>query len=578
MNGFFNSNNKEGESISFKSSASTFAASSSVTNSVNGASWLFSADTKIQSITPNYNHGVAEVYDVKYMYHDLSRVYTFDLSSTPEVFSELDFSKFKNCISYKITNSNVTGFTFPNTSISSTPLTIYVNNNKIKELDFSPFTNLGISATIRAHDNNLMTAITLSSSGGTLNTFWMSFCPLMTEIDLSGLNDISGNFFLNNNSSLSSVTFPTIVNALTDLRLYSCDFKSLDLTPLTNFSTKFDISTNINLTAITFPTTSTEIISGGFNNLTSIPNLTLTGLTGIREIRFSNNTSMTTIAFPSHSLDIISIYGGGCDLLTDLDFSPLSGFGGIFSVASSGVLSGITFPNSSNTWTSPNFSSCNFNYLDLSSMSGLTGTLNISSNVNLTGITFPSTTRVTGINANGSDLYDTVDLSPLSNLGGTIEFEGNANLDTLTFPNTSQSITKLSLSSCGFVGELNLNILSGLNSYVATSNISTLTNIVFPTTSAQFTNLYLYQCDLDYIDFNPISGGTSNGIVVWLNDNAMAVADVNHILYDLDSFGWTGGTLRIEGTNDAPDGSSGGFNGTGATENLTAKSWTITKS
>ena len=101
----------------------------------------------------------------------------------------------------------------------------------------------------------------------------------------------------------------------------------------------------------------------------------------------------------------------------------------------------------------------------------------------------------------------------------------------------------------------------------------------------------MYACSLGYVDFKPLSGGTlisgGTGIPRFeLFGNAMTTADVNHTLYDLDLIstinysGWTAtsGTTgaRLDITaNSAPDGSSGGYNGTASTLSLASKGWTI---
>ena len=53
-----------------------------------------------------------------------------------------------------------------------------------------------------------------------------------------------------------------------------------------------------------------------------------------------------------------------------------------------------------------------------------------------------------------------------------------------------------------------------------------------------------------------------------------------NISTNLNPAGWTGTTLDMGGTNDAPDGSSGGFNGLAALSSLTGatNNWTITTS
>jgi hypothetical protein len=60
----------------------------------------------------------------------------------------------------------------------------------------------------------------------------------------------------------------------------------------------------------------------------------------------------------------------------------------------------------------------------------------------------------------------------------------------------------------------------------------------------------------------------------------MFTLNINEILYDLNEIGWTGCTLLIDGTNEPPDSSSGGYNGLAALGVLTsaAKLWTATTS
>ena len=91
---------------------------------------------------------------------------------------------------------------------------------------------------------------------------------------------------------------------------------------------------------------------------------------------------------------------------------------------------------------------------------------------------------------------------------------------------------------------------------------------------------YADNCDLGYVDFTPFSGLTNvNGCTVTLSSNNMTAGEVNHILVDLDSIsvgGYTGRVILISGTNAAPDGSSGGFDGLTAKSNLITKGFTVT--
>ena len=74
-----------------------------------------------------------------------------------------------------------------------------------------------------------------------------------------------------------------------------------------------------------------------------------------------------------------------------------------------------------------------------------------------------------------------------------------------------------------------------------------------------------------------MSGGTfDSSSTIYLYDNTMTATEVNHFLTDFDNIGWTGVTLDISGSNSAPDGSSGGFDGITARNSLTGKTWSIT--
>jgi len=128
-----------------------------------------------------------------------------------------------------------------------------------------------------------------------------------------------------------------------------------------------------------------------------------------------------------------------------------------------------------------------------------------------------------------------------------------------------------------------------------------LTNIIFPNSNQFFKNsqnnegggtFALHSCNLDYIDFTPLSGatllsGTTQGNPrISLRDNGMSADTVNHILVDFSGnatynpTGWSNINLNIGGTNEAPNYSSGGYDGIAARNFLTGSpyNWTITHS
>lgn len=186
----------------------------------------------------------------------------------------------------------------------------------------------------------------------------------------------------------------------------------------------------------------------------------------------------------------------------------------------------------------------------------------------------------------GNDIK-TLDLSNVA-LGNDINFSGNADLSSITFKSTGNTILAgLLLHQCN-LGSLDLsNVpIGGTNGMFYFYSNPNLTNITFKSSgNGLLKDFRAYSCDLGYI--NLASGGMSlaaNNCSIQLQDNAMGVADVNHILVDLYSLvsgepgggSYTGRTINIGGTNDAPDNSSGGYDGLTAKSNLEGKGFTVT--
>jgi len=103
---------------------------------------------------------------------------------------------------------------------------------------------------------------------------------------------------------------------------------------------------------------------------------------------------------------------------------------------------------------------------------------------------------------------------------------------------------------------------------------TSMTSLILPNSNQTISIFQAFSCNvLGYIDFKTLSGSSSNGINIMVNDNNWSSSIVNHVLYDLDKIGWLSGTCTICGTNSTPDTSSGGYNGILAYNNLTGKSW-----
>lgn len=357
------------------------------------------------------------------------------------------------------------------------------------------------------------------------------------ELNFSELINCAS-YTMNGNTLLTGVTFPSTSINVNGITAFFCDLRNIDLTVIPNIGNTINFSGNYNLTALTIPSSSVR-------------------------------------SFTNFSIGNCSIYGR-------LDFSGYTGgFGGTLDFTGAQNLTGLTFPsNSTNitffyiSGTSPGGSL--IDPLDLSGLSGLGGTFTISQ-ISSPYINFPNVSNLTTtFNVNGNQNVKDYDLTGI-NLGGSVGIQSHTSLTAVTFPSVSNSITGLSLGTNTSIKDFDLSPLSGINSNISCGSCSSLSGITFPTVYTSIPQLLFNSCNFsDYVNFTPLTSNTNNDVYIRLDSNAIPTTGVNHILYDFDNFGWTGGTLLINGgTNGAPDGSSGGFDGTGSTANLLTKGWTV---
>jgi hypothetical protein len=287
----------------------------------------------------------------------------------------------------------------------------------------------------------------------------------------------------------------------------------------------------------------------------------------------------------------------------------LSGLGGDFRIQSNSGLTSVTHSVSSRNFTTYYAYNCNITgNLNLIPLSGLGGDFQVYSNPNITGITHSISSQVFLIyHAYNCNLTGNLNLTPLSGLGGDFRVYSNTYLTGITHSVSLQNFTAYQAFSCNLIGTLDLSPLTKLGGsssgtfqgIVRVYSNPNLTNIIFPSTNQFFKNAQnnefggafaLHSCNLDYVDFTPLSGatlvsGTTQGMPrISLRDNNMSAIDVNHILVDFSGnttynpTGWSNVNLNIGGTNDPPDSSSGGYDGLAAISFLTGSpyNWIIT--
>ena len=321
-----------------------------------------------------------------------------------------------------------------------------------------------------------------------------------------------------------------------------------------------------NSVSYTYPNSSTKTIKLRTNRLTDVTSinmqddgvvgaLNLSAFTKCGSFNFNTNTDLTGITIPPSSTIGFSVFNiSSCDIYGRVDLSGYTNLGGQISLINNPNITGVTFPNSSVGISNFRIGDNNFTHdLIISGLTGMGGSIEIY-DIKSSNIIFPnSSSNITSFNMNYCKFLSSVDLTPLSKLGGSVILQGNTGVTSYTLANNSRPITNLNISQSPLVTSLDLSPLSGVSGNISVGNATSLTNLILPSVfGGPVTFLYVAGCSL------PASG-------------------INYVLYTADNAGWTNGTLYADGgTNSAPDGSSGGYNGTASTLSLISKGWSIT--
>lgn len=291
-----------------------------------------------------------------------------------------------------------------------------------------------------------------------------------------------------------------------------------------------------------------------------------------------SNPGMTQVVHSASSAIITDYTVTDNDITGVLNLSNLV-VGGIFLVNGNANMTGITLGASSTVFSFFRANNCDLTgTLNLSMLSGLGGQIRLGVNPNLTAVTFPTSSVATSeFFIQQCDLTGTLDFSGMTGDHDDFRVFTNSSLTAITNPSTSFIMEMYSAHSCDLTGTLDMTPISNFAVDFDVHGNSNLTDITNPSTSTVLTDYLANSCDLGYIDFTVFSG-TNDDINIQLGNNNMTAAEVNEILVNLDDTGWIDGTLNIAGTNAAPDGTSGGFDGLTAKTNLIAKWTSITTS
>ncbi len=323
------------------------------------------------------------------------------------------------------------------------------------------------------------------------------------------------------------------------------------------------------------------------NNLFSgVLDMSLAAISGIFYV--NNNTELTDITFAGSGNGTVTDFRAHiCGIVGNFDVSNIT-VGTAFRTFSNPLLTDITFASSGNSkLTIFESYSCDLTgNFSLSNVS-VSGYFDIRGNSNLTGIAYASSgntiiTTFRGFSCNFSSL----DFSNVP-IGSLFIAHSNSNMTGITFATSGNSkLTTFQVQSCNLTGTLDLS--NNPISYIQVAGNPLLTDVTFSASgNTAFTLTGMNLSAFNYVDFSGVTLMLArNSVNHHFEDNNMIAGDLNHILVDLaalvagESGGgdFTGRTLTMNGTNAAPDGSSGGFDGDQAVIDLTAKGITVTTS
>ena len=291
-------------------------------------------------------------------------------------------------------------------------------------------------------------------------------------------------------------------------------------------------------------------------------------------IRYFGNSGITSVVNPSANTANITFYRGyNCGIIGSVDMSGFSGLGGTFEMYNNPGLTSIIHTASSVNLSRYDVSNCDITgTLDVSGLN-LSGYFDASDNANMLALSLPTNSNTFSVfYLEDVGISGTVALSTLTGLGGQVRIRGAA-ITTVTFPASSQAFAQIFVRDSGLLNTIDLSPILGTISDINIKGNLGLTDVLFPSVAISIFDAF--DCALGVIPYNTatLSGTFQTNV----RDNAMSAAEINESLVNLDTAlpGGGSGVLTLDGTNAAPDGTSGGFDGLTAKSNLQGKGYTV---
>jgi hypothetical protein len=242
--------------------------------------------------------------------------------------------------------------------------------------------------------DKLVKVYTGSTAGSSaITSVIMDSDKLVGTIDLSSLTNLS-EVYLQQNASINHVINPVSSQIFTFYGAYNCGLTgTLDVSGLTNLGGGFWVNNNPNLTQILNPISS-QTFDNYLVNSCNLSSLDLRGLTGLGGVIWlMNNYNLSSINLPSSPTIIDQFYAYNTNIST-LDCSGLTGLGGYFGVYDCANLTKITNPVSSQIFQYYRVTNCSLNgTLDVSGLTNLGGSFQAYTNINLREILLPTVNK-----------------------------------------------------------------------------------------------------------------------------------------------------------------------------------------
>lgn len=393
--GIFNSNNKTTEVFTFKtnSDSGTTFDPQFFTNS-GGSNRRVHIDYGDGSVGyetgPNFSHTYSDngdIKDVKVYFGDFDNIVALNLVGDG-IYGTLDLTNpnFVNSYNFSLhSNSLLSGVTHGYNPSNTTQYYVY-GCNITGNHDVSMFPNLGGS--FHMANNTLLTSVTHTGSSQTFTYYRINNCDITGNHDLSMFPIFGGDFSMYNNPNLTGVTHTYSPQTFSSYWLYNCDITgNHDLSMFPNLGGTFIIDGNPNLTSITH-TGSTQNITyrvqncdiTGTHDLTMFPNLG-----GV--FSMEGNDNLIEVLHTASTQTLVTYNIGNNNSLLNVDISMLSGLGRYVQIDYCPLLTGVTFPQSTETFrnvtSSVNnrafsmFLTPNVDYIDFKPLSG--GTMDVNS-------------------------------------------------------------------------------------------------------------------------------------------------------------------------------------------------------